>query len=88
MKRITIFHKRHCRSCRMTSIALRKLGVLYDLRPLDDGSEESEAALARAKALGLTAAPIVEPRDAEGKIIRTVSGYNPRALRAIAEAAR
>ena len=88
MKRITIFHKEHCQACRLTSIMLRKLGALYDLHPLDDGSEEAEAALARAKALGLTAAPLVELRDADGNIIRTVSGYNPKALRALAEAAQ
>lgn len=88
MKRITLFHKEHCQPCRLTSIMLRKLGVLYALRPLDDGSEEAEAALDRAKALGLTAAPIVELRDEKGKIIRTISGYNPGALREIAEAVR
>lgn len=88
MKRITVFYKGRCRSCRMTAILLRKLGALYNLHPLDDGSEEAEAALARAKALGLTTAPIVELRDADGEVIRTVSGYNPRALRAIAEAGR
>lgn len=88
MKRITIFHKKHCQPCRLTSIMLRKLGALYDLHPLDDGSEEADAALARAKELGLTAAPIVELRNAEGEIIRTISGYNPKALREIAEAVR
>lgn len=88
MKRITIFYKEHCQSCRLTSIMLRKLGVLYNLHPLDDGSEGAEAALARAKALGLTAAPIVELRNTEGEIVRTISGYNPKALRGIAEAVR
>lgn len=88
MKQITIFHKEHCQPCRLTSIMLRKLGALYDLHPLDDGSEGAEAALARAKALGLTAAPIVELRDEGGEIVRTISGYNPKALREIAEAAR
>lgn len=88
MNRITVFHKKHCQPCRLTSIMLRKLGALYDLHPLDDGSEEADAALARAKALGLTAAPIVELRNAEGEIIRTISGYNPKALRKIAEAVR
>lgn len=87
MKRITIFHKEHCQPCRLTSIMLRKLGALYDTRPLDDGSEEAEAALARAKALGLTSAPIVELRNEEGEIVRTISGYSPKALREIAEAA-
>lgn len=84
MKRITIFHKEHCQPCRLTSIMLRKLGVLYDLQPLDDGSEEAEAALARAKALGITAAPIVELRNNDGAIVRTIGGYNPKALREIA----
>lgn len=88
MKRVIIFHKEHCQACRLTSIMLRKLGVLYNLHPLDDGSEEAEAALARAKALGLTAAPLVELRNEDGEIVRTVSGYNPKALRKIAEAVR
>lgn len=88
MKRITIFHKEHCQPCRLTSIMLRKLGALYDTHPLDDGSEEAKAALARAKALGLTAAPIVELRNEAGEIVRTISGYNPKALREIAEVAR
>lgn len=88
MKRITIFHKEHCQACRLTSIMLRKLGALYNLHPLDDGSEEAEAALARAKVLGLTAAPIVELRNEAGEIVRTISGYNPKALREIAEAVR
>lgn len=88
MKRIIIFHKEHCQACRLTSIMLRKLGVLYDLHPLDDGSEEANAALARAKAKGLNAAPIVELRSEGGEIIRTVSGYDPKALRRIAEAVR
>lgn len=88
MRRITIFHKEHCQPCRLTSIMLRKLGAIYRLHPLDDGSEEAEAALARAKALGLTAAPIVELRNEEGEIVRTISGYDPKALREIAEAVR
>lgn len=88
MKRVTVFHKERCQPCRLTSIALRKLGVLYNLHPLDDGSVEAEAALDRAKALGLTAAPIVELRDEKGEIVRTISGYNPKALREIAEAVR
>lgn len=88
MKRIIIFHKKHCQPCRLTSIMLRKLGAPHDQHPLDDGSEEAEAAFARAKVLGLTAAPIVELRSAEGEIIRTISGYNPKALREIAEAVR
>lgn len=88
MKRVTIYYKKHCPSCRRTSIALRKLGVLYDLHPLDDGSEDAEAALARAKGLGLTAAPIVEVRDEHGVITRTIGGYDPKALRRIAEAVR
>lgn len=88
MKRIIVFHKKHCQPCRLTSIMLRKLGALYDLHPLDDGSEEADAALARAKALGLTSAPIVELRNAEGEIVRTISGYDPKALREIAGVAR
>lgn len=88
MKRITLFHKEHCQPCRLTSIMLRQLGALYDQHPLDDGGEEAEAAISRAKALGLTAAPIVELRDVEGKIVRTISGYDPKALREIAGAAR
>lgn len=88
MKRITVFHKKHCQACRLTSIMLRKLGAFYNLHPLDDGSEEAEAAISRAKALGLTAAPIVELRNTEGEIIRTISGYDPKALRKIAEAVR
>lgn len=88
MKRVTIFHKEHCQACRLTSIMLRKLGVRYNLHPLYYGSEEAEAALARAKALGLTAAPIVELRNEAGEIVRTISGYNPKALREIAEAVR
>ena len=88
MKRIIIFHEEHCQSCRLTSIMLRKFGALYDLHPLDDGSEDAEAVIARSKALGLTAAPIVELRCEDGEIIRTVSRYNPKALRVIAEAVR
>ena len=88
MKHITVFHQPNCQPCRLTMKMLDKLGATYDSRSLDDGSPESALALSNAKALGMTSAPIVELRNAEGEIVRTISGYNPKALREIAEAVR
>ena len=67
---------------------LDKLGAIYVSRPLDDGSPEAERALRDARALGLTAAPVVELRSGAGEVVRTISGYNPKALREIAEVVR
>ena len=66
---------------------LDKLGAPYAARSLEDGSPEAERALAGARALGLTAAPIVELRE-DDELVRTISGYDPMALREIAEAVR
>ena len=66
---------------------LDRLGAPYTTRSLEDGSPEAERALAGARALGLTAAPIVEVRDGD-ELVRTISGYDPGALREIAEAVR
>lgn len=83
MKHITVFHQANCQPCRLTMKMLDKLGATYDTHPLDDGSAEANAALQRARGLGLTSAPIVEVRGDNGGVIRTVSGYNPKALREI-----
>ena len=88
MKYITVFHQANCQPCRLTMKMLDKLGAAYDTHPLDDGSEEADAALQRAKALGLTSAPIVEVRGYHGEVIRTISGYNPKALREVLGFAR
>lgn len=66
---------------------LDRLGAPYIARSLGDGSTEAERALAGARALGLTAAPIVELRE-DDRLVRTISGYDPMALREIAEAVR
>lgn len=66
---------------------LDRLGSPYVARSLEDGSPEAERALAGARALGLTSAPIVELRE-DDKLVRTISGYDPMALREIAEAVR
>lgn len=87
MNTITVFHKKYCPPCRITMKMLDRLGAPYVARPLDDGSPEAERALAGARALGLTAAPIVELRDGD-KRVQTISGYDPMALREIAEAVR
>nr|DAN47306.1 MAG TPA: hypothetical protein [Caudoviricetes sp.] len=66
---------------------LDRLGAPYTARSLEDGSPEAERALAGARALGLAAAPIVELRE-DDELVRTISGYDPEALREIAEAVR
>lgn len=88
MQHVTIFHLPNCQPCRLTMRMLDKLGAPYVSRPLGDGSPGAEQALRNAKALGMTSAPIVEVRDEYGALTRTISGYNPKALREIAEAAR
>lgn len=87
MNSITVFHKKYCQPCRITMKMLDRLGAPYVLRSLEDGSPEAERALAGARALGLSAAPIVELREGD-ELVRTISGYDPRALREIAEAVR
>lgn len=87
MNRITVFHKRYCHPCRITMKMLDRLGAPYVARSLEDGSPGAERALAGARALGLTAAPIVELRE-DDELVRTISGYDPMALREIAEAVR
>ncbi len=81
MQYITIFHKAHCQPCRLTMKMLDRLGVTYVARPLDDGSPEAERVLSNARALGMTSAPIVEVRDEDGALVRTLSGYRPADLR-------
>ena len=66
---------------------LDRLGAKYTSRSLEDGSPEAERALAGARALGLTAAPIIELRE-DNELVRTISGYDPEALREIAESVR
>lgn len=88
MKHITVFHKANCQPCRLTMRMLDKLGAAYVARPLYDGSPEAERVLSNARALGLTAAPIVEVRDEHGTLVRTLSGYRPADLREIAGVAR
>lgn len=88
MQHIAVFHQPNCQPCRLTMRMLDKLGAAYVSRPLDDGGPEAERVLNNARALGMTSAPIVEVRDEHGTLTRTVSGYNPKALREIAEAAR
>ena len=88
MQHITVFHQPDCQPCRLTGKMLDRLGATYVSRPLGDGSPEAERVLNNARALGMTSAPIVEVRDEYGALIRTFSGYNPKALREIAEAAR
>lgn len=87
MNYVTVFHKKYCQPCRITMKMLDRLGVPYVARSLEDGSPEAERALAGARALGLTAAPIVEVRDGD-ELVRTISGYDTEALREIAEAVR
>lgn len=88
MQYITVFHQPNCQPCRLTMMMLDKLGASYVSRPLDDGSPEAERVLNNARALGMTSAPIVEVRDESGTLVRAISGYDPKALREIAEAVR
>lgn len=88
MQHITVFHQPNCQPCRLTMKMLDKLGATYVARPLNDGSTGAEQALRNAKVLGMTSAPLVEVRDECGKLLRTISGYNPKALREITEAVR
>ena len=87
MNSITVFHKKYCQPCRITMKMLDRLGAPYTTRSLEGGSPEAERALTGARALGLTAAPIVELREGD-ELVRTISGYDPMALREIAEAVR
>jgi len=88
MQYITVFHQPNCQPCRLTMMMLDKLGAAYVSRPLYDGSPEAERVINNARALGMTSAPIVEVRDENGVLVRTLSGYRPVDLREIAGVAR
>nr|DAS82298.1 MAG TPA: NrdH [Caudoviricetes sp.] len=88
MQHITVFHLPNCQPCRLTMKMLTKIGAAYVSRPLGDGSPEAERVLNNAQALGMTSAPIIEVRDEYGVLTRTISGYDPKALREIAEVSR
>lgn len=56
---ITVYSKKKCSQCDRTMFMLDRDGATYDVVKIDEGTPESEAALAAIKALGYMGAPVV-----------------------------
>ena len=60
--RVILYSKANCSQCFTTELALRKAGVMYGVKKIDEDPD----ALAFVKSLGYNAAPVVWVEDESG----------------------
>lgn len=63
MPKVIVYSKANCQQCNLTEMALKKQGVMYSVKKID----EDDNALQFVKSLGYNSAPVVYV-DNDGKV--------------------